>query len=481
MLAVAAIKVLLTLAFSGRYGFHRDELYYLASGQHLSWGYVDFPPFTPLLALADHALLGTSLVGLRVLPILAGGAVVALASLIARELGGGRFAQILAAVLTAASPLYLGANLLFQTVTFEQLWMAVAFFLIARLLRTDDPRLWLLAGLVLGLGLMTKYTVLDVGLGIAVGVILTRARHHLATPWPWLAAGIALAMLVPNLVWQAQHGWPTLQYLQNHQADNRREFPLPVFLTQTLLFIGPLVVPVFVAGVYYLFRAARYRMLGWTVLVVLLTLLGLGGKTYYFGPVYVLLYAAGGVQVEDTIRRRLSRRWVLAALGAAVAIDLLPLPIGIPILPEATMAQTPLWQIRSDYADMVGWPELVTAVGNAWSAIPAADQKNTVIVTENYGEAGAIDFLSGTSGLPHALSGHLTYYFWKPPHVDAAQVLAVGFDYDFLAAHFGSVVQVGNLSNHDGIRNQEYGRKIYLCTLPLNSLDAMWPGLKQFR
>lgn len=481
MLVVAAVKVLLTLGFSGRYGFHRDELYYLASGQHLSWGYVDFPPLTPLLAFLDHAVLGTSLVGLRLLSIAAGGAVVVLAALIARELGGGRFAQILAAGLTAASPLYLGANLLFQTVTFEQLWMAVAFYLLARLLRTDDPRLWPLVGLVLGLGLMTKYTVLDIGLGVAVGVILTRTRTHLTTPWPWLAAGIALAMLAPNLVWQGQHGWPTLEYLGNHQADNRREFPLPVFLTQTLLFIGPLVVPVFVAGAYRLFRVARYRLLGWTVLVVLVALLLLGGKTYYFGPVYVLLYAAGAIQVEDTLHRRSSRRWVLAALIAAVAIDLLPLPIGIPILPEATMAQTPLWQIRSDYADMVGWPELVSAVGQAWNAIPAADRRNTVIVTENYGEAGAIDFLSGNSGLPHPLSGHLTYYFWKPSHVDATQVLAVGFDRDFLAAHFGRVVEAGTLTNHDGIRNQEYGRKIYLCGEARGSLDAIWPDFKQFR
>jgi len=435
---------------------------------------------TPVLAFLDHLVFGTSVVGLRLLPALAGGGIVILGGLIARELGGGRFAQVVAAVLVAVSPLYLGANLLFQTVAFEQLWVALAFYLLARLLRTDNPRLWPLVGFVLGVGLLTKYTVLDVAFGIALGTVLTRTRAHLRSPWPWVAAGIALVMLLPNLLWQVQHAWPTLEYLRNHQADNRREFPLPVFLAETILFIGPLVVPIFLAGVAFLFRQPRFRMLGWTSVIVLVALISIGGKTYYFGPIYVLLYAAGAVQLETFISHP-NRGWVRPALIAAIAIDLLPLPIGLPILPEAVMVQTNLWQIRGDYADMIGWPELVDAVAAAWNAIPAGDRAHTVIVTANYGEAGAIDFLGTSHGLPGALSGHLTYYFWKPAHVDASQVLAVGFDRTFLAAHFGSVVDEGTITNHDGIHNAEFGQKLYLCSRPQRSLDAMWPDFKAFR
>jgi Dolichyl-phosphate-mannose-protein mannosyltransferase len=472
--------VSLTGAVSGRYGFHRDEFYYLASGQHLAWGYVDFPPVTPVLALLDHLVFGTSVIGLRLLPALAGGAIVILGGLIARELGGGRFAQILAAVLVAVSPLYLGANLLFQTVAFEQLWVALAFYLLARLLRTDNPRLWPLAGIVLGIGLLTKYTVLDVAFGIALGIVLTGTRSHLRTPWPWVAAGIALVMLLPNLAWQLQYGWPTLEYLRNHQADNRRDFPLPVFVGETLLFIGPLVVPIFLAGAAFLFRQRRFRMLGWTAGIVLFALLLIGGKTYYFGPVYVLLYAAGAVQLEHFAALP-KRGWVRPALIAAIAIDLLPLPIGLPVFPEALMIQTHLWQLRADYADMIGWPELVDTVAMAWYAIPAADRAHAVIVTANYGEAGAIDLLGQSRGLPSALSGHLTYYFWKPAHVDATQVLAVGFDRAFLVAHFGIVVDRGTITNHEGIQNPEFGQKLYLCSQPRQSLDAMWPDFKAFR
>jgi MFS family permease len=480
LIAIAAAKAVLTVAFSGRYGFHRDEFYYLASGQHLAWGYVDFPPVTPVLAFLDHLVFGTSLVGLRLLAALAGGIIVILGGLIARELGGGRFAQVVAAVLVAVSPLYLGANLLFQTVTFEQLWMALAFYLLVRLLRADNPRLWPLVGLVLGIGLLTKYTVLDIAFGLAAGIVLTRRRAHLRTPWPWLAAGIALVMLLPNMAWQVQHAWPTLEYLRNHQVDNRRDFPLPVFFGETILFIGPLVVPIFVAGAVFLFRQRPFRILGWTAAIALLALLLIGGKTYYFGPIYVLLYAAGAVALERFVARP-RRGWATPALIAAIAIDLVPLPIGLPILPEAVMVQTNLWKVRSDYADMIGWPELVDVVAQAWNAIPSGDQAHTAIVTANYGEAGAIDFLGSSRGLPRALSGHLTYYFWKPAHVDASQVLAVGFDRTFLAAHFGSVVDDGTITNRDGIHNGEFGQKVYLCAQPLRSLDAMWSDFKTFR
>ena len=469
---LALVKVAVTVAFSDQYGWHRDELYYLASGNHLAWGYVDYPPLTPALARLDEAVFGISMVGLRLLPALAGAVIVVLGGRMARELGGGRGAQVLAALLTLVCPLFLGANALFQTVTFEQLWVALALLLVARLLRTDEPRLWLAVGLVLGVGLETKYTVLDVAAGLAVGVLLTGARRHLATPWPWLGLAAATLVALPNLAWQVQHGWPTLEYIRNHQASNRREFPPLIFLAQQAGQVG-LELPVAVYGGWFLLRQRRYRLLGWTSLVALLVLLVVGGKPYYLGPIYPLLLAAGATQIEAVLPRR---GWRIGIAAAAAAQAILALPILLPVLPAPAMAQLRLYRLRSDYADEYGWPEYVGQVHAAWASLTAADRARVVIVTSNYGEAGALDALGP---LPRVYSGHLTYWYWGPPP-DAQVVLAAGFDRAFLESAFGDVTQVGTISTQLGVRNEEYGQGIFVCRAPRQPLTQAWPRFKAF-
>ena len=474
LVGLALVKVAVTAAFSDRYGWHRDELYYLASGNHLAWGYVDYPPLTPFLARVAETVFGVSLVGLRLLPELAGAAIVVLAALLARELGGGRPAQLLAAVLTLVCPLLVSTNWLFQTVTFEQLWVVLALLLVARLLRADEPRLWLPAGLILGLGLETKYTVLDVGAGLAAGVLLTGARKHLRTPWPWLGLAAAAVVALPNLAWQVQHGWPTLEYLRNHQAADRRDYPPPVFLAGQVLYIGPLLAPVAACGGWLLFRRPRYRVLGWTSAVVLLALLVLGGKPYYSGPIFPLLLAAGAVWIEAVVPRP---RWRAAIAAAAAAATVLGLPLELPVLPAPAMARLGLWQVRSDYADEYGWPEYVAQVTAARDSLPPAERGRAVILASNYGEAGAVDALSS---LPRAYSGHLTYWYWGPPP-DSDVVLAIGYPPGLLDSLFGQVTRVGTIANGLGVGNQEVGRGIYVCRQPRQPLGQAWPRLKAFR
>jgi hypothetical protein len=470
---LAVVKLAATLAFSDRYGWHRDELYYLASGNHLAWGYVDYPPVTPALARLEEAVFGVSLVGLRLLPALAGAAIVVLAGLLARELGGARAAQVLAALLTLACPLFLGANTLFQTVTFEQLWVVLALLLVARLVRTGDPRWWLAVGLVLGLGLETKYTVLDIAAGLAAGVLLTGARRHLATPWPWLGLAVAALVAVPNLAWQVQHGWPTLEYLRNHQASNRRDYPPAVFLLEQTGQVG-LELPVVLWGGWFLLRSPRYRLLGWTCVVALTALLILGGKPYYLGPIYPLLIAAGAAQVTAALP---GRGWRAGIAAAAIGQAVLALPIVLPVLPAPAMAQLGLYRLRSDYADESGWDEYVTHVHAAWDSLPPADRARVVVVTANYGEAGALDALGP---LPRVFSGHLTYWYWGPPP-DADVMLAVGLDRGTLESSFGDVTGVGTITNGLGVRNEEYGRAIYVCREPRVPLSQQWPRFKAFR
>src|SRR3982074_310620 len=247
LLLLVAAKVGVTMAVADRYGWPRDELYYLASSRHLALGYVDYPPITPLLARLDQAIFPGSLPALRLLTVLAGAAIIVVAALIARELGGNRLAQILAALAVLISPMFVGANILFQTVSFDELVRAVACFLFVRLLRGADPREWLWLGLVFGVGLETKYTVIGLGIAMLVGLLAPKSRWHLASPWPWLGFGIAIVLLVPNLVWQSGHNWDSVAYTLEHRGAT--DGPI-AYVLQQLLLAGPQLLPIIAMGVW---------------------------------------------------------------------------------------------------------------------------------------------------------------------------------------------------------------------------------------
>ncbi len=476
ILALAGIKFLITVATSGRYGYHRDELYYIACGRHLALGYVDFPPVTPLLARLAEILFGTSLTGLRLFPAIAGTVILLLTAWMARELGGGRFAQVLAALAILLSPMYLGGNLLFQTVTFDQLAWVIVLCLVIRLVKNDDQQLWLAIGAAFGFGLLTKYTIIALGIGLVGGLLLTPARRQLLTPWPWLGALIALLMVAPNLVWQIQHNWPTLDYLRQHQSESGSRLD---FIVQQILLIGPPSLPLALLGFVQLFRQHRYRLLGWTCVLVQLILLLSSGKPYYAGPLYPILFAAGAVGVADfAVRRRAD--WLRPAAAGLVLLGILAVPISIPLLPAQTMADTDLWKVRKDYADMVGWPEMAASVAHVYDGLPEAERRSTVILGWSYGLTAPIDFYGPRYGLPTPISPHLTYYYWKPAHVDATTVIALGVPHQELTTLFRDVTQVGTVGNDLGIPNEEFGSPIYLCRGPKVSLDDVWPKLQRF-
>jgi Dolichyl-phosphate-mannose-protein mannosyltransferase len=475
---LAVAKLLIHLATNGLYDFHRDSLYYLDSARHPTWGYVDYPPVTPTVARFSLWLFGPSVWGLRLWPSLAGALMVVLAALIARELGGGRFARILAAVGALTSPVLLGANWLFQTVTFDQLVWLVTFWLAARLVRTQDRRLWIFLGLALGVGLETKYTILALVAGLMAGTLLTPLRRHLMTPWPWLGLGLAVLIFLPNLIWQASNSWPSVEYTLNHKSAQSVDFSPLTFLAEQLALIGPIAIPLWLAGMYWLLAAPGRRLLGIAALVPFAIYL-FAGKSYYVGPLDPLLLAAGSCGLEIWTRDRAS--WLRPTAAVALVVQaLVLLPLTLPVLPEATMARSPLPAIRKDFADTVGWHDLVAQVAAVYDALPAVERPNTVILTDNYGEAGAIDAYGSTLGLPTAVSGELTYYYWKPARLDGP-VIAVGVDRSFLATLFGSCSPMGSISNAYGLHNEEFGAPITLCRQPRFSLDELWPKLKAFR
>lgn len=473
MLLVVAAKVVGTMAVAGSYGFQRDEMYYLACARHLAWGYVDFPAVVPALARLNVLLFGTGVATLRLFSVLAGATVVLLSALVAREMGGGSRTQVLAAFAVLFSPLFLATNLLFQTVCFDQVTWGTAIYVTVRLLRTGDRRLWLVLGAVFGVGLETKYTILALAAGLLAGFLLSHERRQLATPGPYIAAGIALLILLPNLIWQVQEGWPSLTYVLQHSGDTGTRLQ---FVAETLLLLGPIGLPLAILGGFELFSRTWLRPIAWAAVLTPLLLLAANGKSYYAGPIYPLLLAAGSVRtVRLLARRRILFAVLLTVLAAATA---LLLPIALPVLPLRQAVSGGFVKARTDFADMLGWPGIVADTAHAYRSLPVSQRRQATIVASNYGEAGAIDVYGSRYGLPHALSGDLTYYLWKPAHVPEAAVIAVGFPRHFMAKYFRSVTPAGTIDMPYHFHNQEYGQPILICRGPKTSFDVFFVNIR---
>lgn len=466
-------KVVGTMAVAGSYGFQRDELYYLACARHLAWGYFDFPAIVPALASLNVLLFGTGVATLRLFSVLAGAAVILLAPLIARELGGGPKTQTLAAFAVLFCPMFLGGNVLFQTVSFDQLTWALVIYISVRLLRTGDRRLWPLLGIAFGLGLETKYTILALAAGLLLGFLLSPQRRALLTPGPYLAAGIALLFLLPNLIWQVQHGWPSLSYVLQHSGNTGTR---PQFLAETLLLLGPLGLPLAALGYPELFSRPWLRPLAWTTVLTPVLLLAANGKSYYAGPIYPLLLAAGSVRAGRLFaRHRIVSSIVLIVL---TALSALLTPLELPVLPLKQAVSSGMIKSRKDFADMLGWPGITADAARAYRRLPRTVRRQAPIVTANYGEAGAVDLYGRSYGLPHAISGDLTYTLWKPKRVSNAVILTIGFPRQIMSRYYRSVTLAGTIRMPYGVQNEEAGNPILICRDPTSSFDVFFAHIR---
>jgi hypothetical protein len=465
---VALATVVGLLALAPAYGFHRDELYFIVVGRHPAFGYVDQPPLTPLLSAAAVALLGLEPFALRVLPALTIGAVVLLSAAIAREMGGSRRAQALAAVVTAVSG-YLAAGHSGVTATYDLGFWAVILWLATRLLRGGDPRLWVIVGAVAGLGLLNKHLVLFLVGGLFVGLLAHR-RDLLRTRWPWLGALVALLLWSPNLAWQAANGFPQLT-MAGRIAGNGIENRV-MLLPQLLLLAGPLLFPLSILGLWRLARAPElrpFRALATAFLAILGVVLLSGGKSYYVAGGLPILMAAGAIAAERWLQRGGWRAPVLgvATAGSLVIVALLTLPV----LPAATLATTPIPDIYPENAEQVGWPELVATVRDVVDALPADERSRAVILTGNYGEQGALELLG--PGLPPAYSGHNSLADLGPPPDGRDVVVLVGWWGDQTGSSLGSCARQATIDNPAGMPNQERGAGVMVCRT-LRPWSEMW-------
>src|SRR5271156_2064499 len=337
--SLSLLRLLIQFAGINHYGFFRDELYYMACGQHLAWGYVDQPPLIAFFAWFTQHALGTSLFATRLLPVLAGAAVVYLTGRVAAELGGGLFAQFLAATGILLAPAYIAFDSFFSMNAFEPLFWLLCAWIAIRIVKGASPRLWLLFGAVAGLGLENKHSMLVFGFALVAGLLLSGQARLFRSKWIWLGAVLALAIFLPNLLWESRNGWPQIEVVRNAQQFKNEAITPLQFLFEQILFLQPLALPVWLAGLWWYFAAPegkRFRFLGWSYLFVLAIFIVLGGKSYYALPIYPLLMAAGGVALEGLFAAP-ARRWLAVAYPALLIVaGLVTLPFGAPILPVDT-------------------------------------------------------------------------------------------------------------------------------------------------
>ncbi len=424
------------------YEFHRDELLYLAMGTHLRIFQMDFPPMIALLGNAARAFGDSSLFAVRMVPAVAGTAVLLLAILLTRELGGNRFAQGLTALTVLCSPLFLRTANLFQPVVLDQLWWLLGFYALIRLRNTDDARWWLLLGVAGGLGLLTKFSILFFGLAVLIGLVLTKQREAFRGPWPWTAMLVALVIGLPSVAGQVNLDFPVMGQMSDLREVQLQRTTFGDFIAGQVLF-GPgfLLALIGLVGLFASPQLGRYRVAGWVSVTAFVILAALNGKPYYLGPVHPMLYAAGAVALQYVTRARARQvaQWAIVAL--VVAYGLFSLPFGLPLLPAEVMARYAaatgitaavttnkgeVLQLPQDYGDMLGWREQVKAVAGVYHAMPAEDRDRTVLYGANYGEAGALDLYGPEFDLPDVVSLAGSFYFFGPGERPGEVMLFVG-------------------------------------------------------
>ncbi len=482
---IAAVAFAVEMAVSARYGYVRDELYFLSAGRHLAFGYVDQPPLTPLLARLSAVASGDSLVALRLIPALALAGMTALTAYMSRLLGAGRTGQVMTALATATCAEYLGAMHELTTTVPDFFFWTLTLVLVLKLLTTGDRRWWVAIGLCVGAAAQAKWNIGFLAGALAIGFALTPARR-LAASW-WLALGglIAAGLALPDLLWQAANGWPAFDVfavLQQDAGHNRA-----VYVIAQVVYTGLLLTPAWIAGLAWLLRnpaARRFRPVGIASVVVLVLFLVMGGKPYYPGGIFTVLFAAGSVPLEGWLARRrpLARRVRPAVVmgGAVVVLSLIALPILLPILPARVLHTVPIQKLNYDLGEEIAWPKLVGLVAREYHALPPALRSRTTVVTSNYGESGAIQRFGPADGLPTAYSGNNNFWLWGPPPARDTAAIAVGMDPAFLRREFRHVRLIATFENGIGVNDDEQGAPIYLATGLRSSWARAWPAFRDY-
>ncbi len=495
ILAFTFAKLLFHLAINlwGGYEIFRDELYYLACADHLAWGYIDHPPLSVFLLAASRAVLGDSLFAIRLLPAIFGAGVVFLTGLLAREMGGGRWAVTLAATASMVAGSNLALASIWSMNVFDLFLTALAAYWLVRLIRTEEPTLWLALGGTFGLGLLNKVGMLWIGFGVFIGILLTRQRRWLATPWAWAGGAISVLCFLPYVVWNATNNWAHLEFIESAMSGKYSGLSAWTFLSGQILQQNPTTLLLWLAGLGWLLfapsgRAFRPLGIAWITACAVLLLNG-QSRAGYMAPTYAMLFAAGGVAWESLLRRR----WMRTSAVAVVASGILLAPLATPMLPvesfihysqalgvdPGTEEGHELAELPQFYADMFGWKEKAAAVAEVYHRLPEADRQQATIFTTNYGRAGAIDYFAEAYDLPAATSGHNNYWLWGPGPGNGEVVIMLGGNREDLERRCESV-EVAGTASCDYCIPYERDVPIHVCRNLRLSTAELWPLIKHY-
>jgi len=500
VLIIAVCVLSIHLATAGRYGHFGDELYFMACAEHLDWGYVDQPPLIAVIAWLTRHLLGTSVFAVNVIPALASSATVWLTGHIARELGGGRFAQGLAALCAACAGTYLAMGHLFTMNVFEPLfWMGCILFVI-RMISGGNMRSWTWVGLLAGVGLENKYSIAFFAASSVAGLLLTPQRRILANHWFWVGVLLAFAIFVPNLLWNVNHNWPFFELMHNIRAHQRDIILSPSgYLWTQIMEMNPLTALIWLPGTFYLLfsrRFSEFRCLGWAFVFLQALMIVLHGKDYYAAPVYPIVFAAGAIALDDRTRQR-GWRWIRSVVPILISVSAAAmLPAAIPILPigeftrywhafdqlamiepdEKVLITEPL---PHNYSWSVGWEEMTAAAARSYNSLSPEERTRTAVWADDFGAAGAIDYFGAKYGLPKAISGNQNYWLWGPRSYSGQTMILVATPISTAHRYFQEVTIVERLNNPYAPPWEN--RPILLCRRPrFVSLTAIWPEVKNW-
>jgi len=489
LILVAAARLAFHVATNGQYGFHRDELQTLDDARHLDWGFVAYPPITPLIGRLELMLFGTSLVGFRLLSAMAVSVIMVLTGLMAKELGGKRHIQLLASMAVGISWVSLIQGAVLQYVSFDYLWGVTVTYLLIRLLKSQDLRWWIAIGAVLGLGMETRYTIGFLALGVAGAVLLTPARRILSSRWLWAGVAVSVLLFLPNLIWQARHHFVWMDFLSYlHARDLRQGRYLGFYREQFFVCINLAAVPITLLGVWFYFvreEARRYRMLGWTFAITFVLFAIARSRAYYTAPLYPMLIAGGSVFLGGLLGRlrpvwsRLAyaMQWtaiVAGGVGGALLVT--------PVAPIGSRVWNVTSKLHDEFREEIGWPDLANVVAQEYRSLSPEEQKHTGILTGNYGEAGALNLYGPSLGLPHAMG--LTNSFWYrgyDPRLPETVIVA-GFDLQEGQRLFQSCKVVAKNANVFGVENEESRDHpdILLCRNLRMSWAVYWAHYRRF-
>jgi hypothetical protein len=485
LIGIAVSIALIHILTNNRYGFHRDELQVLSDARHLDWGFVPYPPLTPFVERMGLSLFGLSLVGLRFFSVIAQAMLVVVAGLMARELGGGRLAQVTTALAVALSTLALFEGTEFQYTTFDNLWWVLIAYFVIRLLKTENPRWWLAIGATLGLGFQTKYTIGFFLCGVLGGVLLTRARHYLLSGWFWAGMALGFAICAPNLIWQVRHDFISLHFLQHiHRRDVGQGRANGFFRDQFWICTNLCAAPLWIAGLVGYLRDRRYRLLAWMYLIPLVLFVIGKGRGYYLGGAYPMLAAMGAVLGERWVGSlaKIPRRTIEAVFFTAVVADgLIMGAVVIPVAPNGPLMKFAL-ENNGDLREEIGWDDLVKTVAGIRDSLPPEQQQNLGIAVRNYGEQGAIEILGQAYHLPLPISGVNSSWLRGYPMPLPSTIIVMGQPREEADRLFTSCRLAGHNGNSLGVKNEESEDHpdVFVCGPPRLPWPEFWKEYQGF-